>query len=164
MRFSPRSFGRPQVRDHHGRAVAVVNPRLLELAPRTADHADRHVVADIESSVAHLLVPTLGETAADFAVIVGTAAAAWLATRRLGWGLIHVISVAGLALVGLCLLSFRRRRIASIAAVAAAYTGRGHCASCAYNLNRLPPEPDGCVICPECGAAWRLSRPSGRYA
>lgn len=31
------------------------------------------------------------------------------------------------------------------------------CPSCRYNLASLPPEPDGCTICPECGAAWRLA-------
>lgn len=30
------------------------------------------------------------------------------------------------------------------------------CASCGYHLRGLAPEPDGCVVCPECAAAWRL--------
>lgn len=30
------------------------------------------------------------------------------------------------------------------------------CASCAYSLKELAPEQDGCTVCPECGAAWRL--------
>ncbi len=30
------------------------------------------------------------------------------------------------------------------------------CASCAYSLKELSPEADGCVVCPECGGAWRL--------
>jgi hypothetical protein len=29
------------------------------------------------------------------------------------------------------------------------------CVACAYPLNGLAPEPDGCTVCPECGAAWR---------
>ncbi|MCC5821810.1 MAG: hypothetical protein LAT64_00820 [Phycisphaerales bacterium] len=29
------------------------------------------------------------------------------------------------------------------------------CPSCAHGIGRIPPAPDGCVICPECGAAWR---------
>jgi hypothetical protein len=33
----------------------------------------------------------------------------------------------------------------------------GHCASCGYELAQLPPEDDGCTVCPECGAAWRLT-------
>lgn len=30
------------------------------------------------------------------------------------------------------------------------------CASCGYSLKELPLADDGCTICPECGAAWKL--------
>jgi hypothetical protein len=33
------------------------------------------------------------------------------------------------------------------------------CWACGYSLAGCPPEPspsDGCTVCPECGAAWRL--------
>ena len=30
------------------------------------------------------------------------------------------------------------------------------CPSCRYNLDGTSPESDGCTVCPECGAAWRL--------
>ena len=33
----------------------------------------------------------------------------------------------------------------------------GVCASCGYRIDDCQPEADGCTICPECGAAWRLS-------
>ena len=42
--------------------------------------------------------------------------------------------------------------------LAASYVAEGICASCAYSLKGLPDEPDGCVTCPECGAAWRAER------
>lgn len=29
------------------------------------------------------------------------------------------------------------------------------CASCARPLDGLPPDADGCAVCPECGASWR---------
>lgn len=32
---------------------------------------------------------------------------------------------------------------------------RGRCRGCAFELEGLPAEEDGCVVCPECGAAWR---------
>lgn len=32
----------------------------------------------------------------------------------------------------------------------------GFCAACINDLTDLPAEPDGCTICPECGAAWKL--------
>jgi predicted RNA-binding Zn-ribbon protein involved in translation (DUF1610 family) len=30
------------------------------------------------------------------------------------------------------------------------------CASCGYRIDGLEQESDGCTVCPECGAAWRL--------
>ena len=35
-----------------------------------------------------------------------------------------------------------------------------YCPSCGYRLVGTPPEGDGCTVCPECGAAWRLPRAS----
>jgi hypothetical protein len=32
----------------------------------------------------------------------------------------------------------------------------GLCGACGYPLESLEPETDGCVVCPECGAAWRV--------
>jgi hypothetical protein len=37
-----------------------------------------------------------------------------------------------------------------------AMTRAGLCPSCAYKIDELVPEPDGCTVCPECGAAWRM--------
>lgn len=34
----------------------------------------------------------------------------------------------------------------------------GRCPSCAYSPAGVPVQPDGCVICPECAAAWKASR------
>jgi len=32
-----------------------------------------------------------------------------------------------------------------------------YCVACAYHLIGVPAEPDGCTVCPECGAAWNLT-------
>jgi hypothetical protein len=42
--------------------------------------------------------------------------------------------------------------------VARALLAEHRCASCAYDLGAVEPEPDGCTVCPECGAAWRRGR------
>jgi hypothetical protein len=42
----------------------------------------------------------------------------------------------------------------------------GVCYCCDHELKPLPREPDGCVICTECGAAWRIDEwaaDGGRY-
>jgi hypothetical protein len=36
---------------------------------------------------------------------------------------------------------------------------KGRCASCAYEMVGLPVEADGCAVCPECGAAWKVLEP-----
>lgn len=35
---------------------------------------------------------------------------------------------------------------------------RGHCAQCGRALAGLTPQPDNCIQCPECGAAWKADR------
>lgn len=40
--------------------------------------------------------------------------------------------------------------------VARAIVRRKLCPSCGYSLRGLRPERDGCAVCPECGAAWRI--------
>ncbi|MBY0112662.1 MAG: hypothetical protein K2Y21_07565 [Phycisphaerales bacterium] len=31
------------------------------------------------------------------------------------------------------------------------------CPHCRFSLVGISPDPDGCTVCPECGAAWRLT-------
>lgn len=33
---------------------------------------------------------------------------------------------------------------------------RAECAACTFPLDGLSAEADGCTVCPECGAAWKL--------
>ena len=35
------------------------------------------------------------------------------------------------------------------------------CPACAYRLVQLDADEDGCTVCPECGAAWRLKARRG---
>ena len=32
---------------------------------------------------------------------------------------------------------------------------RGVCGACVHDMTGVPDQPDGCRVCPECGAAWR---------
>lgn len=41
------------------------------------------------------------------------------------------------------------------ASLATEYIRAGICGSCGYALSGLTPGDDGCVVCPECGGAWR---------
>jgi hypothetical protein len=42
--------------------------------------------------------------------------------------------------------------------IAAAMLAENRCPSCAYAIGRVEPAADGCVVCPECAAAWHLGR------
>lgn len=42
--------------------------------------------------------------------------------------------------------------------IGATIVAHGLCARCAYSLQGLEPDEGGVVLCPECGAAWRLER------
>lgn len=47
--------------------------------------------------------------------------------------------------------------------IARQYVRAGLCPSCGYRLPDVPPDPDGCRVCPECGGAWRAP-PPGRFS
>lgn len=42
--------------------------------------------------------------------------------------------------------------------IATAMLAEHRCPSCAYNIARVEPDADGCVVCPECAAAWHADR------
>ena len=66
-------------------------------------------------------------------------------------GLLTVGMVLGVwIIVPLALGSIR------LACAANALLGVRRCAACAYELRGVEPESDGCTVCPECGAGWRL--------
>jgi len=50
------------------------------------------------------------------------------------------------------------RRKAELRASAAVELG--FCGGCGYRLNGLAQEQDGCSVCPECGAAWKIENNS----
>jgi hypothetical protein len=39
---------------------------------------------------------------------------------------------------------------------AAVFLREGLCPSCVYPLKDISPQQDGCTVCPECGAAWKM--------
>lgn len=63
---------------------------------------------------------------------------------------------------GVMAVVFRRRlrdRISTVGpSLVSAITQDGLCATCLYQLGGLVPEADGCLVCPECGSAWRAER------
>jgi len=66
------------------------------------------------------------------------------------WGLV------GLPALVLFTLAPRTVKVITLRWQCAFLINVGRCPSCGYELRALPPADDGCTVCPECGAAWRL--------
>jgi hypothetical protein len=64
---------------------------------------------------------------------------------------IQVIVIAGLVWAYIRWVPFRSKT-----ELVAMYLERHRCPSCAYKIGHAEAEGDGCVVCPECGAAWRM--------
>lgn len=79
-----------------------------------------------------------------------------------------IMSLRGFVTCGLMFVSFSWTvaamrlidRMIKIPAIAAERLSRRLCASCEYPLELGPPDADGCAVCPECGAAWKLNDPT----
>ncbi|MBX3382992.1 MAG: hypothetical protein KF864_05735 [Phycisphaeraceae bacterium] len=65
-----------------------------------------------------------------------------------------IILVVLLALVTL----YARTKSSQMAAVSEHLTALRMCGACGGDLRTADVHPDGCVLCPECGAAWRSDR------
>jgi hypothetical protein len=62
---------------------------------------------------------------------------------------------SALAVVGVLLFVISPRRAAPAYPAFVALLANGYCPACAYGIDTIRPEHDGCTVCPECGAAWR---------
>lgn len=76
--------------------------------------------------------------------------------RRLGpWPFLVVLG-GSLWLMGRLVRWTAMRRVERN--IAPTLVAGGFCGACGYSLAGLIAEGDGCVVCPECGAAWREAR------
>jgi hypothetical protein len=102
----------------------------------------------------------------------------WLGLRglsgRVGISVVMVIGVYFSYLIAEKHKAHRSRRRAAVGerskqdehAIRWAVGINGVCYCCAYHIAPLPREEDRCVVCPECGAAWRVddwANDGGRY-
>ena len=71
-----------------------------------------------------------------------------------------IVVIPALILVGCAgLWLWIRRGAILIPAKTKQLLRRGLCPCCAFELGTIQHEADGCTVCPECGAAWRLDTP-----
>lgn len=132
------------------RGTAAPNVRALELWDL------RRVIARAEGGVGWSMVIALGFGLVYIALAIGFAAAL---PRRLAIG--AVLTAFGIGMVGLAVMLDRKGRGQTRERNAARLARIGLCLCCDYDLAGLPTEADGCTVCPECGAAWRLGTSMG---
>ena len=66
-----------------------------------------------------------------------------------------VLSILCTALWAAATWAILTREVKVGQAVASLMTKAGLCNSCGHSLHGLAPVEDGCLVCPECGAAWK---------
>ena len=102
-----------------------------------------------------------------FAAGAGVAGQVWLGrkmatdsvTGRLSGDDVGVLLGLTLIPVGLLVAGLHTlagRTLLRLRGAARAFASTGICPSCFADLTKATPEPDGCSLCPGCGAAWRL--------
>ncbi len=70
------------------------------------------------------------------------------------WSIVLAFTTTGLAALALAMPFATLRRLRELEAQRRSLPKL--CPQCLYELHGLPAEDDGCVVCPECGAAWRF--------
>ena len=160
MRAMPRSRPPKQLVDDRGRpidpAAVRLQPGISGIAapddPQLADLRMRAVLSQGGSSpLWAVVVSCIVGAAVGIAIITGA---------RFMPGLPMWVPGVVVAVIILTVASIRSARSAGRRAAAAAdlFLREGRCAGCAYVLDGVAPAADGCVVCPECGAAWKRSR------
>ena len=80
-----------------------------------------------------------------------------LSTTRLPWPIIVMWGAVVGGFLWAAITYSRRIPKAGRVLIAAALIRQNRCASCAYDLRNVPRDEDGLSVCPECGAAWRVT-------
>jgi hypothetical protein len=153
-------ISKPIVTDDRGRSVSTINGYWLSLTYRFRPDRDRRLTEaarriDRERvwvgiafprPIAYFVAALLVGLFVPAAVFNMSGFSLWLPPLFASWA----------ALVWWTLFDCIGRSLASTTVEALLQAGR--CASCGYLIDSLGPSPDGCVVCPECGAAWKSAR------
>lgn len=148
-----------ELRDHRGEPIALLG-RTLPLPPGASNDdveaAWREIDWSGDKRVYFWRLVLVCVIAVVICGSIGWAAAAWLR----GWRYVAVLAIGPIVtlIAGKLILPTTRSASQGL------YLAIGRCAQCAYRLTDLKPELDGCVVCPECGAAWKaggIGKPAG---
>lgn len=88
--------------------------------------------------------------------VVSSVLYCYFATRG-GRSVVHYVSLVSVVVAMIpALVAWRLLIQQTCRWIGSGMIGIGWCAACGYCLSGLVVETDGCTVCPECGAAWRL--------
>ncbi|MEX2219226.1 MAG: hypothetical protein WD749_10765 [Phycisphaerales bacterium] len=135
----------PPLADHRGRPARLVSPAAASGASPGLKEllaTDLYYLSPIGA-----VASTVGLSLAALAVLVFSGASRGLLVTG------SVVFAAAAPLLIARKIAFRRGRLR---AVLRRCLSEGLCPACGYSLRGVPDQPDGCRVCPECGAAWRL--------
>lgn len=68
-------------------------------------------------------------------------------------GFIYPLTILYIVYMGIYI---HRQKWRSKESIISVMTHMRHCPACVHGIDVIQPEPDGCTVCPECGAAWRM--------
>ena len=93
-------------------------------------------------------------------LLVAALAPAWMAfgLKWPWWG--QILSAIPIGVIPSLVIIAVIRRVAG-GYVARCYLYAAYCASCGFDLRGIEVQADGCHVCPECGAAWKLTDEEG---
>ncbi len=142
--------------DDRGRVVHIsgrVPWRVFFSAAIRGEDIGLHKVdeARVNTAIKPVLIEA-GIALALYLLLAGVLIYWWPMPAPVWLGFAKALVIGGLPGV-LCiwLMGRNNRRVSTRAAILA-----DMCAACTHPLTGLPVEADGCVVCTECGAAWRV--------
>lgn len=150
------SIFRSTIKDDRGQELPAINLRELK---KSADDptSTRRDLAKYLKDVIHAESQRgslMGWVVPLVMILVGAAIIATLA--YFGGGNIRTPLLPFIFIAVAVSRVFTKRRIGN--QLASTIVAEGICGSCAYSLRSMAVEADGCVVCAECGAAWKHLR------
>jgi hypothetical protein len=140
-------------RDHRGQRIWLRDPKRMPTSFNLDRESDRLIATWMRANplpISEWVQPEL----VSVAIAIALPFAVWLVWPFNSWVFLAMTVLIGSFIMRPVNIVLLRWRAGAIAAI-------GRCPSCGYELAQLPIEPDGCVVCPECGAAWRrMEQPS----
>jgi predicted Zn-ribbon and HTH transcriptional regulator len=135
------------IADDRGQAVPLWSPA----AGIDDDPVQRGIAARVTQITGNENI-RIGAVVGALAVLCGVFLVAVLGMNQWAWWLTLAV---GLILAMLWQSRTVQQRVAP--SIRLTLLSEARCASCAYDLRGLQIEDDGCTLCPECQAAWRIS-------